>query len=253
MNYRNLTCIVLLAGYPTHSSAQDDGWLGLGLGDAPWYVSFHSGYVLSDSEANFFGTTQSVYGGSPSIDMDDGARLSFALGRQVFENWRLDLELGFVSIQPEDAALTGLDLRSEDSFRLGGDVESYTLMANVGYDFNDLNWWATPFVKAGIGASYNKADTPLSVEYNSAIWQGTSFEGQTLTDYSFPDNNSTEFAWSAAAGFKRQFAERLALRFEYGWLNLGEASSGTDDGNDAIGYTDLGSQQFSFGVDYNFE
>ncbi len=250
---RKLLGIALLAGYPAATSAQDGGWLGLGLDDAPWYGSFYSGYVLSDSNASFLGTTQSVYGGSPPIKLDDGLRFSFAVGRQVFDNWRLSLEMGYISIQPEGIAVSGLDLRADDVFRLDGDIESYTLMANVGYDFNGLNWWATPFIKGGIGASYNKADTPLSVEFNSEIWQGTSFENQTLTDYSFPANNTTEFAWNASVGFKRKMAERLSLRIEYGWLSLGEASSGVDSSNDAIVYDDLGSQQFSFGIDYDFE
>ncbi len=251
--YPKLVSLALLIAFPALGSAQDEGWLRLGLADAPWYGSFHSGYVLSDSNASFVGTTQSVYGGSPTIEMDDGLRFSFALGRQLFDNWRLSLEMGYISIEPEGNIVSGLDLRDEDVFRLGGDIESYTLMVNVGYDFNDLNWWMTPFVKAGIGASYNKADTPLSVEFNSDIWQGTSFEGQVLTDYSFPGNDTTEFAWNASIGFKRKMAERLSLRVEYGWLSLGEASSGVDSSNDAIVYDDLGSQQFSFGIDYDFE
>ncbi|MDJ0711583.1 MAG: outer membrane beta-barrel protein [Woeseiaceae bacterium] len=253
MKYAKLMSIALLAGYPALGSAQDESWLWAELKDAPWYGSFQSGYLLSDSDASFIGTTQSVYGGTPTIELDDGLSFSFAVGKQVFDNWRLSLEMGYISIQPDDSAMLGLDLRNEDVFRLDGDIESFTLMANLGYDFNDLDWWVTPFIKGGIGASYNKASTPLSVEYNSAIWQGTSFEGQALDDYSFPPNNTTEFAWSASIGFKRAMAERLSLRFEYGWLNLGDASSGVDSSNDAIVYDDLGSQQFSLGIDYDFE
>jgi len=91
-----------------------------------------------------------------------------------------------------------------------------------------------------------------SVDFNSAVWQGTAFEGRTISDQPFAEGSTSEFAWSFAAGFKREIANRWAVRLEYSFLNRGEAQTGIDENGDAIRFSDLESQQITLGLDWQF-
>lgn len=232
------------------ANAEDFDWFS----DDSWYASFRAGYLSTiSSDGKFNGPTQSVYGGSPKIEMDDGFQYTFALGRDLFEDLRLELQLSFINSQTDSTTVQGTDLRLDDTFGLQADVDSTLLMANIGYDFNYLNWWATPYVRGGIGVAENETNASLSVDFNSAIWQGTSFEGQSMSNQAFAEGSSTEFAWNVAAGFKKNLADRWALRLEYSLLNRGEAWTGMNETDDAVMFSELESQQVMLGVDWLFQ
>ena len=225
------------------------------FGEGAWYASMRAG-VLADigSEGQFIGPTETVYGGTPLIAMDDGSQLILAVGREMFSDWRLEFELGLVSSQTSSAAVAGTGPRLEDVFELRADVDSVVFMANIGYDFNHLNWWAKPYLRGGIGLADTDVDALLSVEYNSPIWTGTALAGATVNDQPFAGADyDVEFAWTMAAGFKKAIAERFALRFEYSFLSRGEAATGLNEDGDFVRFSDLDSHQFSLGVDYRFD
>jgi opacity protein-like surface antigen len=92
----------------------------------------------------------------------------------------------------------------------------------------------------------------LDVDYAAPIWDGSVFEGESLIGYAYPEGDVTEFAWNVGAGLRLQLAQRFALAFEYGFTDLGEAVTGTDDNGDALGITDLSTQQLTLGLTYDF-
>lgn len=248
--WKKLFVLSLLAIAPSVVGAEEQRWLGEG----PWYGSVRFG-LLSDvsSDGRFVGPTESVYGGTPLIEMDDGSQVSFVFGREFLDNWRLGFELSYLASESESSPMLGMELRSDDVFNLQADVDSLIFMANLGYDFDNLNWWAKPYLRGGIGVASTDVNATLSVEYNSSIWSGTVYEGQTVTNHVFPEGNSSEFTWNVAAGFKKKLAERFDLRLEYSHLNRGEAWSGVDEGDDFVSFSDIESQQITLGVDYRFD
>ena len=247
----NLKFVLSVAGLALSAAAnaQQDSLFG----DGAWYAGVRTAYVGEiSSDGQFVGPTESVYGGTPLIEMDDGTQFTFAIGREIFENLRFEFEFSYLTSDTKSAWVSGEELRADDLFSLRADVDSTIVMVNLGYDFNQLNWWANPYVRGGIGVAENDVDALLDVEYNSAIWQGTANEGQVLTDHVFPGRSSSEFAWQFAAGFKKAMSDRFDLRFEYSFLNRGEAWTGLDDNDDAAVFSGLESQQLTLGLDYKF-
>ncbi len=239
----------LLVSIPA-AVAEEAGWLS----DGSWYGRASFGIVPTiSSDGQFVGPTQSVYGGSPVIEMDDGFQYTVAFGRDFLEEFRLEFELSYLASQSYSGAVSGTELRVDDIFNVDADVDSTIVMANIAYDFDQLNWWSTPYIRGGIGVAYTEVDAVSSVEFNSAIWQGTMFEGESISNQPFASGSTTEFAWSAAAGLQREFADRWALRLEYSFLNRGEALTGVDENGDSITFSDLESQQVLLGVEWRFQ
>lgn len=241
--------LLLLIPLPAKADMQDL------FGEGAWYASMRASVLADiDSDGQFVGPTETVYGGTPLIAMDDGTQLILAVGREVFSDWRLEFELGLVTSQTRSAAVPGTGPRLEDVFEVRADVDSVVFMANLGYDFNYLNWWAKPYLRGGIGLADTDVDGTLSVDYNSPIWTGTALDGTTVSGQPFAGADyETEFAWSVAAGFKKAIAERFALRFEYSFLNRGEAATGLNEDGDFVRFSDLESHQFTLGLDYRFD
>ena len=248
---------VLLAAVPLSADADsysdDYGWLGGGS----WYGSVRAGFLPAiSSDGQFFGPTESVYGGSPLIEMDDGFQYSLAVGREifddVFDDLRLEFELSYLTSQIDTSPVPGASPRDDDVFALQGDVDSLLFMVNLGYDFNNLRWWATPYLRGGVGVAETDVSASQSVDFDSAIWQGTAFEGRTIDDEPFSEGSTSEFAWSFAAGFKKEIADRWAVRLEYSFLNRGEGQTGINVDGDAVRFSDLESQQITLGLDWQF-
>ncbi|MEM8814693.1 MAG: outer membrane beta-barrel protein [Pseudomonadota bacterium] len=235
-DHPRMTAIVLLLVTVSPAADADEyRWFGEGS----WYAGMRAGYLsTSGGEGRFAGPTQSVYGGSPLIEMDDGMQYAVAIGREIFDDLHLELELSFLMSQTASGAVAGTGSRVDDVFVVLADVDSTILMANVAYDFNYLDWWAKPYVRGGIGLADTDVDANLSVDFNSAIWRGTTFEGQTISNQPFAEGNSSEFAWNVAAGFRKELAERWALRLEYSFLDRGVAWSGVDENGDAVRFSD---------------
>ena len=152
---------------------------GASASEPEWYGSLKAGYLFGDGEATLIGTTSSVYGGFPSIDMDNGGEISIATGRLMPNGWHLEAELGFLNLETDSVVVSGLDARVDDSFRLDGSVDSTVLMFNTLIDLNMNSQRFTPYLKAGIGLARKEAQATLDIEYDSAIWHGTSLEGQS--------------------------------------------------------------------------
>lgn len=247
------TFLILVCSGATLADEEDRrGSYAHPLDGLDWYGGINTGYNFADADAEFIGPTNSAYGGSPMIGVDDSGRLSLMFGAATRRGLRIEAELSITESPFDSDPTNGTDDRALDVFRLDGDVESVTLFVNVGYDFDVFGPRITPFVSGGVGASRNRTDADVSVDFDSSLWDGTSFEGAegVFTDY--PSGSTTEFAWNASAGVRYLLTNRLNLRVEYGFGDLGEARTGTNSGDDTIGLDALRSQHLSIGIDYRF-
>jgi opacity protein-like surface antigen len=121
-------------------------------------------------------------------------------------------------------------------------------MANGYYDFGDF-YGITPYVGAGIGASYNTISHFRDV---NVITGGSGYAD---------DNSEWNFAWALHTGLGFQATERMTIDFGYSFISLGDASTGTihnDDGvsfpegaNENIDFNDIYSHDFKHGVRYS--
>ena len=245
---RMVILVLLLLG---SGAASGDGlWSGK---DLQWYGRVATGYLVVDGDARLAGPTASVYGGTPTIEMDDAGRFSLVFGTAFPSGLRLEGELGYLNLDTKSSQVMGFDDRADDEFRLDGTIESLVFMFKGAYDFYPETAFFRPYVTAGIGVARNEARAGLDVEFNSPLWDGTAFENTALVDNRFPGTASTEFAWTAGIGFKLAVAERLGLSLEYGITDLGAAETGLDGNGDAIGFDDLDSQHITLGLDYQFK
>jgi opacity protein-like surface antigen len=225
---------------------------GTRASEPEWYGSLKAGYLFGDGEATLIGTTSSVYGGFPSIGMDDGAEISIATGRLMPNGWRLEAELGFLNIDTDSGVVSGLDERVDDSFRLDGSVDSTVLMFNTLIDLNANSQRFTPYLKAGVGYVRNEAQASLDVDYDSAIWNGTSLEGQSASGIPYAEGVQNSFAWNMGIGVRSALTDRFLMALEFSFIDLGDAVTATDENNDAIYFSDLSSQRLLLGLHYRF-
>ena len=250
-------CALTLAALTTISTADAEEVNSpnreFSLANLQWYAGVNTAYLKPGGDVSFYGNTSSIYGGTPTIGMDDGGAISLTLGAEVGNGWRLQGEFGYLNMRTDTSSVMGIDDRSDDVFALDAEVESLVFMLNGVYDFDIGSSRFTPFVKGGIGLARNEStQTSLDVEFNSAIWDGSIYEGQVLDNYRYPEGRATEFAWNVGAGLRLDLSNHFAMALEYGLLDLGEAQTGTDDNGDALGWNDFKTEQLSLGIDYRF-
>lgn len=248
-----VTAILLTVAASAHAEAPGAAAGQLDKPDLRWFAKISTSYLNTDGDVEFYGTSASTYGGTPTMGMDDGAAVTLAVGFATASNWRLAASLTYASTETDTRSVYGFGDRADDVFTLDAEIDSLVFMLDGTYDFDIGSPRFTPFVKAGLGVARNETSQALqSLEYNSAIWAGTIYEGQTLVDYAYPDDSSTEFAWRLGIGLRLKLADSLALALEYGYLSLGDALTATDENGDAIRFTDLASEQASLGLEYRF-
>ena len=248
---RTMLACVPLAASPTLADDHRDRQ-SRGLAELDWYGGVTGSYLIGGGDVDLFGTTPSLYGGVPTLDMDDGGRVSLILGVQGPRGWRFEADLGYLTLETDTAIAGGFDDRDGDLFAVDAEIESLTFMLNAAYDFDIGSPRFTPFVKGGVGVARNEVSgATLDVDFNSPFWDGSAFEGQSI-EYAYPEGDTTEFAWNLSAGLRMQLSQQFSLMFEYGYIDIGETVTGTDENGDALGFTDLGNQQLSLGLMYRF-
>ncbi len=147
------------------------------------------------------------------------------LGYQYDPNWRLELEAG---LRPGDLRaasgslsrpVTGLctaDVLRANVFetcgRIGGKLDSFTLMGNVIYDFMPQSA-INPFIGAGVGMNYVKIETVG--EFAIVVP-----DGQSLT----VDDTDTVLAYQVLAGLAFKTSDRLKMDITYRYLSGSDVS-----------------------------
>jgi opacity protein-like surface antigen len=243
MNIKAIVGVVLLTVGATATRAEE----------SLWYGKIASGYLFAEGGVDFIGTTSSVYGGSPTFAMDDGGQMSFAVGHKLPNGWRIEANMSFLDLDTDTGSVMGFDERVDDLFRVDGNIDSAVFMLNGLFDLNTMHGTRfTPYFKVGIGIARNEASATLDVQYNSAMWAGTVFEGQALEGSRFPDAFETSFAWNVGVGVRTKLSDRFLLALEYGFIDLGDTVTGIDASNDAITFSNLTAQQLLLGLNYEF-
>jgi opacity protein-like surface antigen len=137
----------------------------------------------------------------------------------------------------------GLDTTNEYTAK----KSELVFMANGYYDFGAF-YGFTPYVGAGIGASYN---TISNFRDTNIINSGGGYAD---------DNSEWNFAWALHAGLGFQATDRMTIDFGYSFISLGDAETGTlhnNDGvsfpeglNETIKFNDIYSHDFKLGIRY---
>ncbi len=121
-------------------------------------------------------------------------------------------------------------------------VKSYTAMFNLYRDLGNYGGF-TPYIGAGIGASYNK----LSQVYFT--------DNPNLTN-KIAGNNDLSFAWALMAGVGYQMSQRAIIDFGYRYIDMGSIKSGRVDNagfvNPAVDVKDIRAHEFKIGLRYHF-
>ena len=121
-------------------------------------------------------------------------------------------------------------------------VKSYTMMFNAYKDLGNYGG-ITPYVGAGIGASYNITDDVY-------------FTGNPALVNRIHGDRDLSFAWALMAGVGYQVSDRAILDFGYRYLDLGSAGSQNGDNannwNPRVSIDDLTSHEFKVGLRYHF-
>ena len=126
---------------------------------ADWYVSLFAGGVWSDGDVTLSPSSGPDYGFTFGADMDMGYTLGLAVGTEVFENLRGEIELSVIQSHPESF----LGSPSSDDITSTG----INLLGNLWYDI-DTGSGFTPYVGGGLGVGYTELTSDESDDKYSA-------------------------------------------------------------------------------------
>jgi opacity protein-like surface antigen len=160
---------------------------------------------------------------SSGIGFDSSMLWDIGLGYQ-FNNWfRVDVigqyrgRANFHGSQFTDA-FVGSALADNYS----GSKSETVIMANAYVDLG--TWWClTPFIGAGIGASYNQIsgfqDNGIGSTYGVALPPSVVYAS---------DNGKWNFAWALHAGVGYKVTPSVTIELAYSYMNLGDAVTGAN-------------------------
>ena len=168
-----------------------------------WYVSLFGGISLPesmDSSTTYTATTGAVTPGYIyNIDMDSGFIIGSAIGTELWDNVRGEIEFAFRSSDSGTINFShpGLAL---NPFSSTGDVTSVTILANLWYDFESISDSRSirPYIGGGIGIGFIDAN----IRY--VIFPG----------FGFIDND-TAFAFQVGTGINWELSDRTSLGVGY--------------------------------------
>jgi opacity protein-like surface antigen len=181
-----------------------------------WYLRGDIGFS-NQQVKNLFNVLNNDPGVSVrTVDASFDAAPFFGLGVGYrLNNW---LRFDVTGEYRGSANFHGLEIVSFNGTVIGTDEyrarkSEWLVMTNAYVDLG--TWWCvTPFIGAGIGASYNK------------ISSFTDINTPNLGVAYAPDSAKWNFAWALHAGLGYQVTPGLTLELAYRYLNLGDAQSG---------------------------
>lgn len=205
-----------------------------------WYMSADLGAQVPAGDVTHDGTNAA---NTPSYDLEESVVAGLAVGYYINEAFRVEAEARFRSQEPEDGYLSGKNGRASESFNLGGDVDTTTVMANIIYEFDNTSRF-TPYLKGGAGIAYSDVNADLDIQPTFTMFG--------LTDrWEYPDNDETNFAWSVGFGCDYSLSDNVLLGLEYQYIDMGDIATGFDINGDRMEY-DLRSHEITFGLTYLF-
>lgn len=210
------------------------------LADNNWYMSVDLGVQIPSGEASHEGTNSA---NTPSYDFENSMVGGLAVGYFINNSFRVEAEARFRNQDTEDDYVFGNGSRSSETFSLGGEVETTTIMANVIYEFDNKSNF-TPYLKGGIGIAHSEANADLDVQPTFTMFG--------LTDrWQYPEGDDKNFAWSIGAGVDYSLSENVLVGLEYQYIDMGSVSTGVDINGDSVDF-DLSSHEVTLGLTYLF-
>ncbi len=209
------------------------------MAENSWYISVDLGVQVPTDKASHVGTNSPE---TPSYDFDESAVAGLAAGYFINDALRVEAELRFRTIEPEGGYINGLDSRSSETFNLGGEVDTTTIMANIIYEFDNTSKF-TPYVKGGAGIARSEASADLDIQ--------PTFTNYGIDRWQFPDNDETNFAWAIGFGCDYSVTEKVLFGLEYQYIDMGKVSTGVDMNGDWVDH-ELNSHEITFGITYLF-
>jgi opacity protein-like surface antigen len=166
-----------------------------------WYARADIGTSWTEIDSGGFNTV----GPHPNTGDDDNNTgfLGVAVGRQIFGNFRADLELTLRA----DYSVTTNSFPGPPgpiTFFYKTSVEAHTLMLNLWYDFPLREKWNL-YVGAGVGIAR------IELETNDLVVRGSDSE--------------TNFAFQLSGGVSYDLLKNLAIEAGYRYVNMGDAET----------------------------
>ncbi|MBY0423212.1 MAG: OmpA family protein, partial [Parvularculaceae bacterium] len=166
------------------------------------YGAIGAGLVKLGEDLDFDRSAGLAYNFGADADYKNGIGVYTSLGYKFSNNWRTELEFSYRTNSIRQTRGAGAGFGAWGPGQVSGDVSSYSVMANVLYDFDFGNKFATPYVGAGVGYNFGDADLvgtgpsgPLTVSD-----KGNSLAGQLIGGLAF------------------KLAENLSLDLSYRYL-----------------------------------
>jgi opacity protein-like surface antigen len=189
-----------------------------------WYLRGDIGFSNQRVD-KIFNVLENTAGSVTTLDksFDAAPLFGFGVGYQ-WNNWlRFDVtgqyrgNANFHGLQvytPEPASPTGVGVDDYHASK-----SEWLVLANAYIDLG--TWWCvTPFIGAGVGASYNTISNLRDVNIATG---GLAYAG---------DASKWDFAWALHAGLSYKVTPNFTVELAYSYTNLGDAQSG-----DLITYT----------------
>jgi opacity protein-like surface antigen len=215
-----------------------------------WYIRGHIGMSnqffdglesdLFDTPFEFGWYDDGGFSSAPIFGGGFGYQFNDYLRGDITVEWRgkSDFEALDWLIAEDGDPVTTNDYRAKKS--------ELVFMANGYYDIGNFSG-ITPYVGAGIGASYNTISHFRDINVENG--------GGAYAD----DESEWNLAWALHAGLGFQATERMTIDLGYSFISLGDASTGTmqnddpdfDVENDGFTFNDIYSHDFKLGVRYS--
>ncbi|NKX64867.1 porin family protein [Labrenzia sp. 5N] len=201
-----------------------------------WYLRGDIGYKIYQAPDIKYGTLDFY-----DEDMEGTFMMGAGVGYKFNNHFRTDFTIDYEF--PAEAKSKGpCNLCGSPGYSVEkADIDVWTFMLN---GYVDIGTWnrITPYVGAGVGASYVTTSNINFVNPNGVA--GT-YEG----------DSKWNFAWALMAGAAYDITPNLALDAGYRYLNIGDAHSAkfsTAGQNTRIEYKDLQAHEFRLGARYTF-
>jgi opacity protein-like surface antigen len=204
-----------------------------------WYLRGDIGYKLYTTPDVHF--DEPGYGDMIDETIDDTGVVGIGFGYKLNDNFRVDLTLdyewpgefeGRLICPPACTAAPDPEYSIERA-----SISAWTALINAYFDFG--SWGAlTPYVGAGIGASY-------------VVTSDVNFINPDGTTGSWGGDGKWNLAWALMAGVTYDLSYNLALDLNYRYVHLGSAQSAVIpilSGTQRIQYDDLAAHEFRLGL-----
>lgn len=207
---------------------------------------------------------------NPQWDLDPSIDTVDVLEKDFEASWFLGVGVGYKFNEWFRADITGeyrgpSDFYGLDSLNVGDppnavineyrtEKSEWTFLANAYWDIT--TWHSiTPFIGAGVGASYNRIDD--LTDTNLLDPSGGAF--CPVSNGCAGSNGEWQFAWALHAGLAFAVTPNMTIELAYRFLHLGDGKSGniigsdgTDNYDNPLEFNDLSSHDVKVGMRYTF-